>query len=164
MAAAAPIPAARRARDRLARSLRDRRGVSALEFAAILPFLIVLFLGAFDIGNAFQQGIRLEAAARAGAQAAFANPSADGSGKLAHVETLVKNNLPADWTDLTVSARVTLYRCDNGTDSTSRSSTCTTPKRIEITASRPFTFVGPLTEYMLPFLSPVRGNVEVRLM
>ncbi|MBW8269077.1 TadE family protein [Caldovatus aquaticus] len=164
MAAAIRRARVRRTGARLVRRLRDRRGVSALEFALLLPVLITVLMGAFDLGNAFQQSIRLEAAARAGAQAAFYSPAADSNGRIPTVETLVKNNLPAEWKDLTVTARVTLYRCDNGTDSTTYSSSCSTPKVVQIDVSRPFTFVGPLTQYMLPFLSPVRGNVEVRLM
>lgn len=149
----------------LGHCLRERRGVSALEFALLLPVIITVLVGAFDLGNAFQQSIRLEAAARAGAQAAFTSPSPDDTGHLPQIETLVRNNLPSDWSaDLTVSAQVTLWRCDNGTDSTTRSSTCNAPKIVLITTSRPFTFIGPITEYMLPFLTPVRGNVEVRLM
>ncbi|MGH6735657.1 MAG: TadE/TadG family type IV pilus assembly protein [Methyloceanibacter sp.] len=36
----------------LGRLLRDKRGVSALEFALILPALLMLYVGAVEIGNA----------------------------------------------------------------------------------------------------------------
>lgn len=50
---------------------RRDRGVSALEFALTLPVLTFIMLGVADYGAALQQSIRLEAAARAGAQVAF---------------------------------------------------------------------------------------------
>lgn len=50
---------------------RRDRGVSALEFALTLPILTFIMLGVADYGAALQQSIRLEAAARAGAQVAF---------------------------------------------------------------------------------------------
>ncbi|MGH6833363.1 MAG: TadE/TadG family type IV pilus assembly protein [Methyloceanibacter sp.] len=36
----------------MVRLMRDRRGVSAVEFALILPLLILLYVGAAEIGNA----------------------------------------------------------------------------------------------------------------
>jgi Flp pilus assembly protein TadG len=56
----------------LLKFLRRRdRGISALEFALTLPVLTFIMLGVADYGAALQQSIRLEAAARAGAQVAF---------------------------------------------------------------------------------------------
>lgn len=37
---------------RIARFMRDRRGVSAIEFAMIVPALILLYVGAVEMGNA----------------------------------------------------------------------------------------------------------------
>jgi Flp pilus assembly protein TadG len=142
------------------RSLADRRGVSAVEFALILPLLITLLLGAFDLGNAFQQNIRLESAARAAAQAAFSNSAPE---NMTNIANIVRTNL-SGLSNLTIDARVTLYRCDDGTDSSAASLTCATPKIVSITVRRPFTFIGPLTQFLLPNLDPVKGNVEVRLL
>ncbi len=142
--------------------LSDRRGVSAVEFAMLLPLLITLLLGAFDIGNAFQQAIRLEAAARAGAQAAFSNPTPE---NMANIVALVKSNLPSSLSNgATVTAQNTSCRCDSGLDGTCDfNGACAIPKIVSITVTRPFTYIGPFTQFLLPNLSPVTGNAEVRL-
>ena len=49
--------------------LRDQRGASAVEFALIVPLLIVLVLGIAEFGRAFQVQGTLSAAAREGARA-----------------------------------------------------------------------------------------------
>ena len=46
--------------------LRDERGASAVEFAFILPLLIVLVLGIAEFGHGFQVSGTLSAAAREG--------------------------------------------------------------------------------------------------
>jgi len=46
--------------------LRDERGASAVEFALIVPLLIVLVLGIAEFGHAFQVSGTLSAAAREG--------------------------------------------------------------------------------------------------
>lgn len=48
----------------------SRRGQSVVEFALVLPMLLVLFLGIADFGRVFAAGITIEAAARNGAEAA----------------------------------------------------------------------------------------------
>jgi hypothetical protein len=48
----------------------SRRGQSLVEFALVLPMLIVLLLGIADFGRVFQAGIVTEAAARSGAESA----------------------------------------------------------------------------------------------
>lgn len=49
---------------------RSRRGQTLVEFALLLPLLIVLFLGVADFGRVFSDGLILEAAARNGAELA----------------------------------------------------------------------------------------------
>jgi hypothetical protein len=49
---------------------RSHRGQSLVEFALVLPMLLVLLLGIADFGRVFAAGITLEAAARDGAEAA----------------------------------------------------------------------------------------------
>ena len=48
------------------RRLRDERGASAVEFAFIVPLLVVLVLGIAEFGHAFQVQGTLSAAAREG--------------------------------------------------------------------------------------------------
>jgi Flp pilus assembly protein TadG len=50
----------------MAARLRDERGASAVEFAFIVPLLIVLVLGIAEFGHAFQVQGTLSAAAREG--------------------------------------------------------------------------------------------------
>ena len=50
----------------MSRRLRDERGASAVEFAFIVPLLIVLVLGIAEFGHAFQVQGTLSAAAREG--------------------------------------------------------------------------------------------------
>ena len=51
------------------RRLRDERGASAVEFAFIVPLLIVLVLGIAEFGHAFQVQGTISAAAREGVRA-----------------------------------------------------------------------------------------------
>lgn len=54
----------------LARLLRCRSGVGAVEFAVMLPVLVLLMVAVGDFGLAVNDKMRLTSAARAGAQAA----------------------------------------------------------------------------------------------
>jgi hypothetical protein len=60
--------------DHIGSSLTDsagsHRGQSLVEFALVLPMLLVLLLGIADFGRVFQAGIVTEAAARSGAESA----------------------------------------------------------------------------------------------
>ena len=49
---------------------RSERGQSLVEFALVLPMLLVLLLGIADFGRIFQAGIVTETAARNGAETA----------------------------------------------------------------------------------------------
>lgn len=52
----------------LQRFVCSDRGVSAVEFALVVPVLVLLMLGAFDFAQGFQEKQRLASAAHAGAQ------------------------------------------------------------------------------------------------
>lgn len=69
-----------------------RRGVAAAELALLAPVLVMLLLAVHDVANAMQISIRLERAARAGAQYAVANSSD---------LTAVRNAVIAAWPALT---------------------------------------------------------------
>lgn len=51
--------------------LQCRKGAAAVEFALIVPLLLTFSLGIAEFGLMVNQKMRLESAARAGAQAAF---------------------------------------------------------------------------------------------
>ncbi|MCW2633881.1 MAG: tadE [Blastococcus sp.] len=60
------------------RTLRDERGASAVEFAFIVPLLIMLVIGIAEFGHAFQVQGTLSAAAREGVRAmALRNDAVD---------------------------------------------------------------------------------------
>jgi Flp pilus assembly protein TadG len=62
----------------MAARLRDERGASAVEFAFIVPLLILLVLGIAEFGHTFQVQGTLSAAAREGVRAmALRNDPAD---------------------------------------------------------------------------------------
>ena len=63
----------RRAGLRMARLHRSNRGNVAVEFALVLPFLILLVSGVYDLGRAFTEKLKLDGAARAGVQYALYN-------------------------------------------------------------------------------------------
>ncbi|HWL80344.1 MAG TPA: TadE/TadG family type IV pilus assembly protein [Roseomonas sp.] len=143
----------------LSRLWHCRRGVSALEFALVAPVLALVALGGFDLGNAALQSLRLEAAARAGAQYAFSRP-ADSTGILA----AVRGNLPG-WTNVTVPAPVLACRCDNGTTVSCSGGTCgagTPATYVTIAVSRPFAASTPLAAAILPSMT-LQGHAEFRL-
>lgn len=60
----------------LVRALDSARGGnSAVEFALVAPLLILITFGAFDYGRAYVEGVRMNGAARAGAQYALFEPT-----------------------------------------------------------------------------------------
>ena len=52
-----------------------RKGNTAIEFGLTAPLLVLLAFGAFDYGSAYVEGVRLNGAARAGAQQSLYNSS-----------------------------------------------------------------------------------------
>jgi Flp pilus assembly protein TadG len=43
---------------------RDRRGVSAVEFATVLPFMLIAYLGSVEVGNGINAKVRVAETAR----------------------------------------------------------------------------------------------------
>nr|WP_294556175.1 TadE/TadG family type IV pilus assembly protein [uncultured Rhodopila sp.] len=74
------------------RLCRDRRGVSAIEFAFIASGMALLAFGAYDFGNAEQKQIQLQEAVRAGGAYAISRPT-DTTG----IQAAVTNALPNGW-------------------------------------------------------------------
>src|ERR1700733_6754543 len=57
--------------------LDDEQGSSLLEFAIVLPLLVVFVVGIFDFSGAFNQKQKIEQAAQEGAIIAGAQPMSD---------------------------------------------------------------------------------------
>ena len=90
---------------KIARLLRDTRGVAAVEFAFAFPILILLLVGTLDIGRALWYTSTLDHAAREGARYASLRgaesryPASD-----AEIQAFVRNRaIGIDSSDLTVS-------------------------------------------------------------
>lgn len=58
----------------LARAARDDAGVALVEFALVIPVLLVVLIGALDFGRAVNAYVTVNAAAREGARQAALNP------------------------------------------------------------------------------------------
>ncbi|MDJ0391285.1 pilus assembly protein [Roseomonas sp. E05] len=143
----------------LARLRACRRGVSALEFALVAPVLALMALGGFDLGNAVLQNLRLEAAARAGAQYAFTRPT-DGAG----ITAAIRANLPG-WADITVPDPVVACRCEDGSTVSCTGGSCGTAAPamyVSIEVNRPFIASTPLTAAVFPS-TVLHGHAELRL-
>jgi Flp pilus assembly protein TadG len=94
---------------RVAAALRDRRGVSAIEFGVIVPVIVVIVLGTYDIGNLVRVRMKLAEAAFAGGQYAVAFPmDTDG------IARTVKAALPAGWTGVRITGPTTACACWSG--------------------------------------------------
>ena len=114
------------------RTLRSNRsGVAAAEFALIVPVMLTLLLGVYDIGNAIQQRLQLEQAVRAGAQYALSWPDQTGG-----IEGAITNALPSTWT-VTVNASY----CHTSSDGTTTTSSPASPSCPNTCGSESTTYV-----------------------
>ena len=148
----------------LRQSLRARSGLAAVEFALVAPVAILILVSVMDISNAMWRTMRLEIAAGSGAQYAFAAPQ-DSAG----ITNKVLAALPG-WTNVTVQPTTMTCNCDNGATVNCTSGICLVGNasvapilRLSITVTQPFEHVSPFTASLFPGISPLRGNVEVRL-
>lgn len=95
-------------------------GNAAIEFALILPIVVLLAFGAYDHGSAYIEGVRLTGAARAGAQQALYDPAVwddtSGAERLALEEYVGHALTDAQILALNVSAAAnTFCGCSDGT-------------------------------------------------
>ena len=118
------------------RCRRSERGAELIEFALILPLLILIILGLVDFGFMFQRFEVVTNAAREGARIAV---------------------LPG-YATADVTARVTSYLTSGGVAATTSNTTVSvtnvaiaagagpalTGKRVQVTYASPYLFLGPL--------------------
>lgn len=143
----------------LLRLSRCRSGVSAAEFGMIAPAMIVLFAGLVDLAGAMQQTIRLENAARAGAQYAMSFPE-DTAGIMAATAAAVGGS------GGTVAVVPAYCACPGG--STATVSCEGTPcggapsgVYVGVSITRPYAAVIGIGGYVLP--STLRGSAIARV-
>lgn len=96
-----------RAEQVLRRFAPSEDGAALVEFALAVPILVMLAIGAFDFGMAFQQKHHLAAAAQAGAQMAVQERSLN-EVDLADVDARVQQEAGTTGNPLTVASR---YYC-----------------------------------------------------
>lgn len=142
--------------------LRSRRGVAASEFALVAPIFVTVILAAVDIGNAVQQNIRLEAAARASLPYAHVYPSDTGG-----IRNIVVNAL-SGWNNVTVG-NVTLT-CDCATTTnnvtTTTSNDCVSACSVNTAELRQFISINVSRNYSgFLFLQnrTLHGNIQMRV-
>ncbi|MGY2004195.1 TadE/TadG family type IV pilus assembly protein [Blastococcus sp. SYSU DS1024] len=83
--------------------LRDERGASAVEFAFIVPLLIVLVIGIVEFGHAFQVQGTLSAAAREGVRAmALRNDPVDARNVVRTAAASLNPGITDDQIDITI--------------------------------------------------------------
>lgn len=148
----------------LDRLRRDGSGLTTVEFALVAPVMILVLLTTYDLGNATWRSMRLEMAARNGAQYAFANPT-DAAGIVNAVQNAV-----AGWANVTILTPVMACKCDDGSGADCTTGSCTVGGivyapigYISVTASQSFTFTSPLTAALFPRMTTLTGNVQLRL-
>jgi Flp pilus assembly protein TadG len=119
----------------MSRRLRDERGASAVEFAFIVPVLIVLVIGIVEFGHAFQVQGTLSAAAREGVRAmALRNDPAE-------AKSVVRNaaaSLSPDITDSQIAITVLGAGGGSALGSCPVTGGGTTAVRLTITYPMPF--------------------------
>ena len=140
----------------LPRLARDCTGVAAVEFAVVAPVLITLLGAAVDLGTAVDRSIRLENAARTGAQYATRKPG-DATG--AQTAAMAALTAVPGWSGATVTVGQMQCEClsANGAgggnlSSANCSATCSNgmARYITVTAMRSFTPIFP-TSAFIPF-------------
>lgn len=130
---------------RLRRSLASRRGAAAAEFAISVPVLLLLIMGAMDFGRAIDQSIRLETAARAGAQYGLIFPD-DSTG----IAARVTEALPG-WSGFTATSSLVCSCGGGGACAAGCAQTLT------VTVTRPFSAAFFLQ------VTTLRGQVVLRI-
>jgi len=108
--------------------LRDEHGASAVEFAFIVPLLLVLVLGIAEFGHAFQVQGTLSAAAREGARVMALQNDA------AAARTAVRDASPT-LDPVVTNAQITV------TPQTGCPATSTTTQNVRVTVAYPMPFL-----------------------
>ena len=148
---------------RLAPFGRSAHGNISIEFALVVPFLVLLLVGAFDFGRGFTEKLRLNSAARAGTQYALAHHNVATAQLYAGVQQSAWDD--ADDVNQTLQVVPNIYcACLDATPNPS----CTpcaggeVPLRyIEVDVSGPFEFLFdyPMTTGSMT----LEGHAELRL-
>lgn len=116
-------------RFRLTRAERPDRGAAAVEFALVLPLLLLVVFGLVDFGRALNEQILLGRAAQQGARAAA----------LRQTDTVARTQAAAR---PLVNVGVAITACPAGT---------VTSADATVVATHPFTFITPVDAFVSMF-------------
>ncbi len=116
-------------RFRLTRAERPDRGAAAVEFALVLPLLLLVVFGLVDFGRALNEQILLGRAAQQGARAAA----------LRQTDTVARTEAAAQ---PLANVGVTVTVCPTGT---------VTSADATVVATHPFTFITPVDAFVSMF-------------
>jgi Flp pilus assembly protein TadG len=126
---------------------KKQKGQGLVEFALILPILLVITIGMLDLGRAFFVTIAIQNATREGARLAARNPGTSD----AEVEAVVRAEATGSGLDLGSSLAVTTQRYLSGSDAVIRvTATYNFPLILGIIRSTPIT-ITRFTEMLNPF-------------
>ena len=114
------------------------RGQALVELALILPLMLLLLLGAIDVGRLFYTYVGMQNAAREGATFAM-TPTADGSVDLVGITTAARQEMGGD-PALGVQAAC---------DTTCRSATTAHGNTITVAVTYTFSFILPVPDWHL---------------
>ena len=123
-------------------------GAAAVEFALILPMLILMVIGIYEMGKIVYTRSALESAARAGTQSGFTDPSDTAAMEAAATAALTASGI----TGATVAPPTQICECSNSTVvncSTGSCATGTVRHYVTVTITKPHTPMLNLTA--LPF-------------
>lgn len=136
------------------------RGAAAVELALFLPIALMLFAGLFQYGSGIYASMRLESAARAGAQYAMIDAT-----DATKIQNAVLGALGGDTSGVLVTAQTYCQCPGSGTQTDCTTGSCSggaAPNQyVSIAASRPFPpILGVLS---LAPLKQVYGHAVIRV-
>ena len=104
----------------------DQSGAAVTEFAAVLPFIAMLFAGAVEFSNGFGKQMDLEQAAQRAVELAVVRPpTANSTSELAHIRTEAETVSGEPTANVTVE----LYRECNEVKQATYGAACTSGQR-----------------------------------
>ena len=142
----------------------DDGGAAAVEFALIMPMLVLMLAGIADLGQMVYVRSVLESAARAGAQASFADPSAT-----ATIEAAVQTAIAASGiANVVTPSAAQACECSNGTAVDCTTGTCAGTVRHYVTVTATTTYTPMVNITNLPvglgvdLTTPLTGSSVIR--
>jgi Flp pilus assembly protein TadG len=130
---------------------RRRAGTASIELALLAPVLAAVMVGTFDWGLAIEQRIRLQTAARAGAQQALRTP-----GDAAMISAAVRAAAP-DFEALAVTPSPVWCECSAVVTACTTNCGADLSRFVRVSVSHPFSPITPAGP------TSVSANVTLRL-